>query len=572
MGQPVRIDAFKHCTAARKYARDVVAGKIAACKWVKLACERQLNDLKRWKGKSSPYWFDKAAAERVCRFIEGLPHIKGEWAKRGELIKLQPWQSFILTTAFGWKRADGSRRFRSVYLEVPRKNAKSTITAGVGLFMLCADGEAGAEIYSAATTRDQARIVFDVAKMMVRREREMREHFGIEPGAHAITVLKSASRFAPLSRDAQTLDGLNIHCALVDELHAHKTREVLDVLETGTGARNQPLEWKITTAGVNRAGICYEVRGYLLKILEGVVQDENVFGIIYTVDDTDDWAQEETWRKANPNYGVSVNPEEIGRLAKKAMHTPSALHPFFTKHLNVWVNAETAWMDMRAWERCADPDLQLEDFAGEPCYIGLDLASKVDIAAKVYLFRRLIEDKTHYYLFLKSYLPEEAAENNKNSQYYGWAQTGRLILTDGVVIDLERIEEEIREDASQFEITDIGYDPFQATQLASNLIAENFPMVEIRPTVLNFSEPMKELEALVLDGRLHHGGDPVLTWMVSNVVCKRDHKDNIYPRKEREENKIDGVVAALMALNRAMAQETEQSIYETEGILRIGIT
>lgn len=553
---------YHHCAEALQYAKDVAASRVPACRWVRLACKRHLDDLKRWRGKGAPFHFSEEAGERVCKFIELLPHVKGEWARRGETLKLQPWQKFVLSVAFGWLRPDGTRRFRTVYIEVPRKNAKSTMSSGVALYMLGPDGEVGAEVYSAATTRDQARIVFQDAQAMARKDPELRAHFGLEVGAHAVWSQATGSRMQALSADGGTLDGLNIHCAVVDELHAHKTRAVYDVLETGTGSRSQPLLWNITTAGSNRAGICYEVRTYLTKLLEGVAQDETFFGVIWTIDDGDDWASEEAWKKANPNYGVSLYPDDFARLARKAMEMPSATNNFLTKRLNVWVNADTAWMDMRAWDKCADRALTLEQFEGQPCRISLDLASKVDIAAKLTLFERDVEGKggkpeRHYYAFGRYYLPEEAAEDGRNSQYGGWSREGRLVLTPGNVIDFEYIKDDLRQDASRFEIQEVPYDPFQATQLSTELQAEGFPMVEMRPTVLNFSEPMKELEKLVLSGRFHHDGCPVLAWMVSNVVCHMDNKDNIYPRKERPENKIDGVVALIMALGRAMTVQPQ---------------
>lgn len=545
-------EARNHVALAQKYASDVLSGAVPACKWVRLSCQRQADDLEKAKGKDFPYRFDAAkAAVRVAKFIEKQPHIKGEWA--GKPIELEPWQLFALTVAFGWvHKVTGLRRFRTVYIEVPRKNAKSTMTSGVGLYMLTADGEAGAEVYSAATSREQARIVFNDAQHMARRGESFRKHFGVEVGAHSIHVLSTASKFQALSSEDNSLDGLNIHAALIDELHAHKTRAVYDVLETATGSRRQPLIWCITTAGSNRAGICYEVRTYLTKILEGVAQDETFFGLIYTIDDDDDWQSEDSWRKANPNYGVSVKPDDMARKCAKAMQMPSATNNFLTKHLNVWVNADTAWMDMRAWDRCKDESLSPEQFAGCPCWVGLDLASKTDMAARMLLFVRDVDGEQHYYAFGRYYLPEDAAEYGRNSQYSGWARDGRLVLTPGGVIDFAYIEDDLREASSMFELREVPYDPFQATQLSTRLASEGFPMVEYRPTVLNFSEPMKELEGLVLKGRLHHDGDPVLAWMMSNVVAHLDTKDNIYPRKERPENKIDGVVALISALGRAI--------------------
>ncbi len=547
-----------YCAIGLQYAKDVVAGRIPAGRFVKAACKRQIDDLKRWKGKAAPFRFDKAKAEKVCRFIELLPHIKGPLA--GQMIVLGAWQIFILTTTFGWVKPDGTRRFRRVYIEVPRGNGKSALSSGLGLYMLCADGEGGAEVYSFATTRDQAKIVFGDAQNMARRTPGLKAHFGVEVNAHNINVLRTASKFEALSAEGSTLDGLNTHFACVDELHAHKTRAVYDVVETSIGKRAQSLLWVITTAGSNRAGICYEVRSFVTKVLAGVAKDESQFGIVYGLDEGDDWTTEEALIKANPNWGISVMPEVLLPLQAKAMTMPSAANNFKTKHLNEWVNADTAWMDMKAWEACADPALDPEQFTGEPAWVALDLASKVDIAAKVSLHVREIDGKQHFFCFGKYYLPRDTVDRGENSQYQGWEHMGLLTVTDGAVIDFGVIEDDLLADCSRFEVREVPYDPFQATQLSTRMAAQGVPMVEMRPTVLNFSEPMKQLEALVLQGRLHHNGDPVLTWMMSNVVAHMDVKDNIYPRKERPENKIDGVVALIMALGRAMANTNQEEV------------
>lgn len=556
-----------YCAIAQSYAKDVVAGRIPAGRFVQAACKRQIDDLKRWKAKSSPYQFDKAKAAKVCRFIELLPHIKGP--KAGELIVLEPWQVFILTTVYGWVKSDGTRRFRRVYIEVPRGNGKSALSSGVGLYMLCADAEGGAEVYSFATTRDQAKIVFGDAQNMARRTTGLKAHFGVEVNAHNINVVRTASKFEALSAEGSTLDGLNTHFACVDELHAHKTRAVYDVVETSIGKRAQSLLWVITTAGSNRAGICYEVRSFVTKVLSGVAKDESQFGIVYGLDDGDDWTTEEALIKANPNWGISVMPEVLLPLQAKAMTMPSAANNFKTKHLNEWVNADTAWMDMRAWDACKDPTLDPELFTGEPAWVALDLASKVDIAAKVSLHVREIDGKQHYFCFGQYYLPRDTVDRGENSQYQGWESMGLLTVTDGAVIDFGVIEDDLLADCSRFEVREVPYDPFQATQMSTRMAAQGVPMVEMRPTVLNFSEPMKQLEALVLQGRLHHNGDPVMTWMMSNVVAHMDAKDNIYPRKERPENKIDGVVALIMALGRALAEQPNggASVYEDRGLL-----
>jgi phage terminase large subunit-like protein len=544
----------QHVADADQYARDVVADAIPGCKWTKAACQRQLDDLKRSKTDPTwPFYYDEEAADKICIFVELLPHIKGKWA--GGLIKLEPWQKFILCTVFGWKhRETHLRRFTKAYVEVPRKNAKSTTSSGVGLYMEAADEEPGAEVYSAATTRDQAKIVFNVAQQMARRTAGLRKHYGVTVGSHAITVLETASKFEALSADAGTLDGLNVHCGIIDELHAHKTRHVYDVIETATGSRSQPLIWSITTAGSNRTGICYEIRTYITKILDNRFEDDTYFGIIYSIDDTDDWTDPAVWRKANPNFGISVNADDFTAKARKAQRTASALNNFLTKHLNVWVNADTAWLDVRDIDKCANPDLTIDDFEKQPCIWAGDLASKIDLAATVLLFRRIVSGKPHFYAFSKNYLPELAVEESDNSQYPGWVETERIVTTPGAIIDFEYIENDLKELRSRFQIVEVAYDPSQATQFSTRMAAEGFTMVELVQNVKNLSEPMKELEAIIIDGRFHFDGDPVLSWALSNVVCHRDAKDHIYPRKERPENKIDPAVALIMAVARWIFQ------------------
>ncbi len=447
----------RHVDAAQKYARDVVAGEIAACKWVKLACKRQLNDLKRWPGKDGPYYFDEQQAEHFCKFVELHPHVKGrEWV--GQTIKQEPWQDFIDSTVFGWYTADGTRRFRHVYIEIPRKNAKSTKSAIVGNYMFAADGEPGAEVYSAATTRDQAKIVFGISQQMARKMPAYRKRYGVEVQAHNLNILNSASKYEPLSAEGNSLDGLNIHCAIIDELHAHKTRQVYDVLDTATGSRTQPLLWCITTAGFDRSGVCYDRRIYVTKLLEGIHTDESYFGIIYTIDDDDDWTEEASWYKANPNLGVSVYLKDITLQCRRAEASAQLQNTFLTKRLNVWVNADVAWMNMRAWAACGDTSLKLEDFEGKPCVLALDIATKIDVAAKI----RVFKVDGGYYVFGTFYLPEAAIESGVNTNaahYAGWVHEGLMVTTAGNVIDFNQIRAALIDDTRRFLLEGVVYDP-----------------------------------------------------------------------------------------------------------------
>lgn len=543
---------------AKEYMSGVLDGSVPACSFVKQAVQRQLNDLRRWGPEGGDYYFDEKEASRPCWFIENLTHTKGELA--GRAIHLEPWQCFLLTTLFGWKAKAGNRRFRSAYVEVSRGNGKSTLLSGIGLFCLCADHEPGAEVYSFATTREQAKIVFGDAQTMARGNRALQEAYGLEVTAHALYVPATNSTFQAKSAEGSTLDGLNTHLAIIDELHAHKKRDVFDVVETSLGKRRNSLMVSITTAGVDRTGICYEQRTLVTKILSGSLQDESYFGIIYTLDPDDDWKSDEALAKANPNWGVSVRPEVIRALQAKAIATPSAENNFKTKHLDVWCNADVGWMDMKAWDACADESLDESDFDGEPCWLGLDLASTSDMTAKVKIFQRKIDGASHYYLFGDYWLPRTAIERGVNSQYQGWEYLGYLHVCEGPVTDFAEIRDSILEDCGRYSVQSVAYDPFQAVQLSKELSDDGVPMVLCKQTVANLSDPMKQFQALVLDHRLHFNGDPVLTWMVSNVVCHVDVKENIYPRKDAPENKIDGVVAGIMALSRALLNDEHRAM------------
>jgi phage terminase large subunit-like protein len=540
-----------HIEAARGYMRDVLGGTIPACRWVKMTVQRQVDDLARSVCDEWPWIFDEAAAARPCRFIELLPHTKGKWANERQLIELGAWQCFILTTIFGWVHKDtGLRRFRDVYLEIPRKNAKSTLSSGVALYMLTADGEQGAEIYSAATTKDQARIVFDAAKAMAERSPGLRD-LGLAIMQHALTVRETASAFKPLAAEGSTLDGLNVHFAVLDELHAHKNRTVYDVIDTARGAREQSLLWNITTAGTDLSGICYERRTYLTKILDGVIDDHSTFGIIYTIDEGDNPFVEASWTKANPNWLVSVLRDDMEAAARNAENSESSRNNFFTKRLNVWVNGESAWMDMVAWSKCADPTMHLPDFAGEKCWMGLDLAQKKDFAALCLVFER----SGVWHVVTRLYLNELAVQESGNAHLSGWARSGHVVVTDGDITDFDVLAEDMRSYCRMFDVQEIAFDPALSMYFAGKLIEEGLPLVEITQRAMFFTPPLIQVENLVLEKKLKFDGNPVMTWMVSNLVVKVSKFNELRsPTKERPENKIDGPMAMLMALGRALAR------------------
>ncbi|MDI7390304.1 terminase large subunit domain-containing protein [Cronobacter dublinensis] len=389
---------YPHVNAANRYARDVVAGKILACRYVKLACKRHLDDLERAKDQRWPYRFDREAAERFCRFSEKMPHTSGEWARKKLRLTLEDWQKFCFCVGFGWKRkTDGLRRFQEIYIEVPRKNGKSLIAASVGNYMFCADGEHGAEVYCGATTEKQAFKVFEPARQMVAKLPALRRRFSIKTWAKKLTR-PDGSVFAPIIGDPG--DGDSPSCAIIDEYHEHATDALYTTMTTGMGAREQPMTLIITTAGYDIASPCYEKRSQVVEILEGIRSggaNETIFGIIYTLDHGDDWTTEEAIRKANPNFGVSIKPEFLRAKQELAKSTPSQTNKILTKHFNLWVSSKAAYYNLQKWHEAADPSLTLADFEGEPCYLGIDLASKLDLNAVVPVFMREIDGVRHFY-------------------------------------------------------------------------------------------------------------------------------------------------------------------------------
>jgi len=556
-----------HAKQAHQYALDVVKGNILVAEWVKLACERHFKDLRHSKNADFKYYYNEDTGARVCRFIECWKIFEGP--KAGENIKLMPWQCFIVCSIFGWLCKDGERkdkrRYRRAYIELPRGNGKSALASALSLYMTLADGEGGAQTLAASTSKDVAKIVFFAAQQMAKSNPEFLKHLGAEIRAHVIFQQKSASRFMAISADSKTSDGKNVHMVTIDELHLHKDRRLYDSLETGMGKRNNSLMLSITTAGVDTSGVCFEVRNYLTKILHGLIEDETTFGIIYTIPEGGDWRDPQMWAAANPGLGVMVMPEIIEQLCKKAQQTPAAQSNFRTKHLSEWQSAGAAWLDMAKLKACIDNNMKISDFRNDELFIGLDLASRVDIAAKLYLF---VRDR-HYYAFTQCYLNEAAVISGKNSQYRGWEIEGLLTITAGDVTDFDVIERDLKKDARDYNLVEIAYDPYQATDLAQRLQKERIPVIEVGQNVKNLSPAMKFIEALIYDRRLHYNC-PILTWMFSNVVVKEDKNQNIFPYKLRPEDKIDLCSALFSAICRAMLKEDTTSIYESQELFTLG--
>jgi len=541
-----------------QYAKDVLAGEVLAAKYIQLACAQYMDALE----DQSKYYYDESKAHKACKFIEAQFHTKGKWASKKKNLILEPWQIFFICNVFGWLSvATGFRRYREVLLLVPRKNGKSALAAAIGLYMLCADGEHGAEVYTGATSEKQAKEVFVPAQAMVRMNAPLKEHFELQNNASNICILKNGSKMEPIIGNPP--DGSSPSCAIVDEVHEHKDSRLIDTMVTGMLAREQPLMLYITTAGDNLAGPCYQLQLEAQKVLEKVQENEQLFSLIYGIDKEDDWSTVESAKKANPNFGVSVSEEAILARLQDAKNNARKQSTYKTKHLNVWVGSREAYFNVDKWRNC-ESGINIDDYFGHRAFIGLDLASRVDIAA----LELLIPDGDDYIRFGKYYLPESALENG-NDMYKAWAQEGWLTITDGEIIDFNEIKADILGMCSHFEIAELAYDPFQATMLITELMEEGVPVVEMRPTVLNFSEPMKILDSVIRAGKIQHNGDPVMTWMISNTVAKADAKDNVYPRKERDENKIDGVVALIMALGRA--QQEAETVVDFDDLLTVDI-
>lgn len=554
---------------ATQYARDVVAGEVIACHWVRRACQRHLDDLAKaaagWSYAFNPELVDAKGksyrpAQRICQFAELMSHIKGDWAARGERITLERWQIFILCSIFGWiVIATGKRRFRVADLYVPRKNAKSTLAAVIGLYMLAVDGEFGAEVYSGATSKDQALEVFRPARLMAMASPEFRAAYGVVPNISNLAIIDTNSKFEPVI--GKPGDGASPSCAIVDEYHEHATDELYETMVTGMGARSQPLLLNITTAGSNIGGPCYQHQVALQKILDGVIENDQRFGIIFGIDADDDWTSEIALRKANPNFDVSISGEFLISALRDALVDPRKQSTFKTKHLNVWVNSASPWINLENLQRCGDaPDI--ETFRGEKVYAGLDLASKTDIASCVLEFVREVNGEMHYYCYSRNYLPEAAVQKPENAHYRGWVAQDYLVETPGNMIDLELMQEDLLADADRFPFAEVAKDPYNGFQIGANLQNEGFQVVDIPQQARYLSEPMKDIAALIDAGRFHHDGNPAFIWMMSNVEVAPDRNENIFPRKNSAEKKIDAAVALIVAHARAMVQESHEIIID----------
>ena len=537
------------------YALDTVEGLIPNSKYIIGSCKRYLSDLE--KGK---YPFDADKAEKFLRLAQKFNHIKGEWETSN--IVYEPWQCWIFMNIYGFvDPRTGYRRFRVAYIEVARGNGKSAIASTACLYMLALDNPKGNEISTFATTSNQARIVLDSSRAMARGNPGYLNSTGVEVLAHTIKHDKSNSIMRARSSDHGSLDGLNDILSVIDELHA-VDRALYDVVTSGMKKRRDSLLLCITTAGFNTDGVGHDQSVFGKKVALGEFEDDQLFSAIYTIDDGDDIFEENTWKKANPNYAISVDPVTFEAMANKSRSVPSELANFKVKHLNIWVSEARAFYDLNKWDQCADPSLKIEDFKGEKCNLGIDISSKIDLTSIASVFKK----GDIYYIFDKSYIPEATALEINNTLYNNCIGNGHLIMTKGEAIQLSEIKKDILTLTKQHKVMECMFDPWNSIELSQQLLAERVNMIEFRMSTANLSEPTKTLDSLMRQKKIRHNGSPLLRWAVGNIVCKEDAAGNVFPRKSADRLKIDPVIAILMALAGLLQKEQKDSVYEKRGL------
>ncbi len=548
----------------------MLRGEIIVGELVYLAVERHYRDL--LDGHKRGLTFESSAGWHVIGFIERFfVHIKGPLA--GKPILLDPWQKFWTAVLYGWKNAEGLRRFTRGYEEVARKNGKSTWKGPQGAYLFMMDGEIGAEVYAVATTRDQAmsvfRPAFDNFRKWARKSSGVRRSFKIHEGANLEKIAFDTSVFRPLPANAESLDGLNPSAILFDELHAQKTPDVWDVMETALGARSQPLLSAITTAGFILDGVCTEIRRYLIEVLKGERTDDTFFGYIYTLDENDDPFDERNWPKANPGLGYSKRWEYMRTMARKAASLPSALANFLTKDLNVWVNSADGWISPQVWDKGGkkfDPAM----LAGRRCFGGLDLSATQDLTAFALVFAPdESEPDGEWHVLVWTWCPKakveaQAEAKDERARYDRWAREGWLEVTDGVIVDYAPVKARILEAREKFDIVEIGFDEWNAAHLVSELLDEGMVMVKVPQNTHGMYPGARRFEELIYGQRLRHGGNPALRWAVMNISLLFDSNGNFRPDKKKSNprGRIDPGVAVIMGLSRAVAIEPSDDIQQ----------
>ncbi|WP_421409383.1 terminase large subunit [Streptococcus suis] len=512
--------------------------------------------------------YDKAKADRAVTFINNLSHTKGKWA--GKRFDLLPWQEQIVRDLFGIVKEDGNRQFLTAYIEIPKKNGKSELAAAIALYLLYADNEASAEVYGAACDRNQASIVFDVAKQMVQMSRPLEKRSKIMGATKRIVNYSNAGFYQVLSAETGTKHGLNVSGLVFDEIHAQPNRHLYDVLTKGSGdAREQPLFFIITTAGTDRNSICYELHTKALDILNGRKKDTSFYPVVYGLSDEDDWNDEANWRRANPSLGHTIGIDRVREAYQQALDNPAEENVFKQLRLNMWTSSSVAWIPEHVYAKGNDP-IQYESLKGRSCYAGLDLSSTSDITAFVLVFPPRFEEE-NYIVMPFFWLPEDTLElrcRRDHVLYDVWERHGYIKTTEGNVVHYGFIEKFIEDLSKIYHIKEIAYDRWNATQMVQNLEGMGLTMVPFGQGYKDMSPPSKELYKLMMEGKIQHGGHPVLKWMGQNVVMRQDPAGNIKPDKEKSVEKIDGIVALIMGLDRCIRHQTDEgSVYDERGIL-----
>jgi phage terminase large subunit-like protein len=559
---------------ADAYRADVLAGKIPACEWVKLCVKRATDDRLKQTQEGFPFQFDNAKAERVCKFISLLTHIQGP--KAGERITLESWQCFVLTEIFGWQwKATGMRRYRRAYLEVPKGNGKTILASGIALYLMAADNEGGADVIATASSYEQARLCLDTARNICLKDRVLQSKFGLEVLAHKIVQPKSVSKLRGLPAKGSATEGTSVHGAVLDELHLAKTRAVYDSLRTAASKRPQALLFCITTAGNDTSGVCFEVHTHVEELLAGKRVDESFWGCIWTIDDGDDWRVESSWRKANPNWGVSVDAQGLREEFGRALQLASMEEGAKQKHLCLWSGSfgEIPFLPLEKVRPCYDANLK-DDMEGEVA-LGMDLASRLDLTAVVRIHAKRVNDALHYYAFCKAWLPADTILRSKNASYQGWLSGGYLTETPGSIVDLSYVEDQVSEVLGKYRVRNIIFDPLQSNLLVTRL-QKNKPehkdvWVEMTQSGKYFTPGMLLLEELIADGRFHTNS-PLLMWCLANLRCKKGVTNLLFPTRPKDETqKIDAGVATIMALtacsNTPLDESLTKSVYEDRPVL-----
>lgn len=522
---------------ALDYAKSVLQGTIPACKWVLLACQRFLVDLER-----NDITFDKAKAARACAFVELLPHTKAEWAN--ELIILQPWQIFILQNVFGFLTKSGYRRYRQAFVVCPRKNGKSLFSAAVGIYMLVADGETGAEIYCGATTEKQAWEVFKPARIICQNSPKLLSRFGIKVSKEAIYRDSDGAKFQPLV--GKPGDGSMPHCAILDERHEHTDDILRDAMRTGMLSRRQALMWTVTTAGFDLSSPCYTDVITGRQILEGTLESDRWFYIEFTIDEEDDWTTKEAAMKANPNYGISIHEEDLEDERKNAINIASLQNGYKTKYLCVWTQAKNAFHNIQNWNKNRDETLNLEDFKGREIFIGCDFAAKQDFCVTAILVPL---SSGNFATFGKFYIPRDAVNQPGRGYLQAWDNTQKITVFEGNMVDFDEIEQDIDSLMNTFDVQKIVFDARLASMMEQHLMGKMYPVEAFVQSAINYTEPMRWIDGMINEGKLKHNAAPddPATWMFANVISKPNKRDMEFPDKERYDNKIDYPVALYMA-------------------------